>query len=40
MLEETNEEFEREFGKDVKVNGNVVEVDVKSFEVVTLKVKL
>ncbi len=40
MLEETNEEFEREFGKDVKVSGNVVEVDVKPFEVVTLKVKL
>ncbi|WP_456328401.1 alpha-mannosidase [Archaeoglobus sp.] len=40
MLEETDEEFEREFGKDVTVNKNVVEVDMKPFEVVTLKVKL
>ncbi len=40
MLEETDEEFEKEFGKDVTVNKNVVEVDMKPFEVVTLKVKL
>jgi len=40
MLEETNEEFEREFGKDVRVDGNVIEVDMKPFEVVTLKIRL
>ncbi len=40
MLEETNEEFEKEFGKDVKVDGNIIEVDMKPFEVITLKIRL
>jgi len=40
MLEETDEEFEKEFGKDLKINGNVIELDMKPFEVVTLKVTL
>ncbi len=40
MLEERDEEFEREFGKEVKIDKNTIEVEMNPFEVVTLKVRL